>query len=150
MKQIFIDVKPIIKLLPAVLLLFLVALSGCERNRVLDVVHIEQGYLNRQLNDTTSLVITTLQERDMVVETLDLPKLKDSNIDFSAYMLLAVFEKNNSTSTVDITKVEETKNNIIVSFENLQKGITNDVGTIYHIVRVAKSSKPAIFNKINN
>ncbi len=143
--------KRIIKLLPAVLLLFVVALSGCERKNVLiDVVHIDQGYLNRQLNDTTGLVITTLQERDIVAETLGLPKLKNSNIDFSAYMLLAVFEKNNSTTTVDITKVEETKNNIIVSFENLQKGLTNDVVTIYHIVRVSKSSKPVIFNKINN
>ncbi len=33
MKQIFIDVKHIIKLLPAVLLLLAVALSGCERNK---------------------------------------------------------------------------------------------------------------------
>ena len=60
-------------------------------------------------------------------------------------MVIFVIEVSNSTTTIDITNIQENANNIVVTVENLQIGMTTDVVHPFHIVKIPKSSKPILF-----
>jgi hypothetical protein len=79
-------------------------------------------------------------------------KVSDSfteiNIDFSNYQIIAVFDniKQNGGHSIDITKIIENDNNIIVTVENLQTGNLSSVITQpYHIVKITKTTKDVLF-----
>ncbi|WP_338376006.1 hypothetical protein [uncultured Flavobacterium sp.] len=69
----------------------------------------------------------------------------ETNIDFQNYMILFVIEVKNSSTTLDITNIQENANNITVSIENLQVGLTTDVAHPFHIVIIPKTTKPIVF-----
>jgi hypothetical protein len=80
----------------------------------------------------------------------------ETDIDFSKYQVLAIFDevKGSGGWSIDITGVTEYQDEIIVTVENLQKGGTATVMTQpYYIVKIPKSDKKIIFDDktmINN
>lgn len=67
------------------------------------------------------------------------------SVDFDIYTIIAVFDIKNSSTTVDITAIDENDDNIMITVENLQKGITQDIAHPYHIIKIDKSGKPISF-----
>ncbi|AWK03892.1 hypothetical protein HYN56_06475 [Flavobacterium crocinum] len=77
---------------------------------------------------------------------------KETDIDFSKFNIIAAFYKqhSNSSTSIDITKATIRSGTIFVQVENLKVGITNDVAQPFHIVKIPKSSKNILFEKIKN
>lgn len=72
----------------------------------------------------------------------------ETNIDFDNFMVIAVFDKvyGNGGHTIDVTKITENENEVIVSIENILKGGATSVMTQpYHIVKIPKTDKLIIF-----
>ena len=71
----------------------------------------------------------------------------EQNIDFNNFDVVAVFRNTllNSSSTVDITGIEENQNNRLVTVQNLTDGISGDFAQPFHIVKIPKSTKPVLF-----
>ena len=71
----------------------------------------------------------------------------EQNIDFDNFDVVAVFNNTilNSSSTVDITNIEEDQTNRLVTVQNLTDGISGDVAQPFHIVKIPKSSKLILF-----
>ncbi len=72
----------------------------------------------------------------------------ETDIDFSKFMIIAVFDnvKGNGGHSIDITKIEENNNNIFVSVEYLLPGgFTTIMTQPYHIIKITKKNKPVIF-----
>lgn len=71
----------------------------------------------------------------------------EQNIDFNNFDVVAVFSNTilNSSSTVDITNIEENQTNRLVTVQNLTDGISGDVAQPFHIVKIPKSTKPVLF-----
>lgn len=68
----------------------------------------------------------------------------ETEVDFTAYQILAAFQVKNSTTTVDIT-LSENDETIIATVQNLQMGLTQDLAHPFHIIKIGKSSKPVVF-----
>ncbi|MDR7372932.1 protease complex subunit PrcB family protein [Flavobacterium aquidurense] len=69
-------------------------------------------------------------------------------IDFTKYQVIAVFDevRNYGGYSIDITKITQTKDHIVVKVEQLKTGGLNAVVTQpYHIVKIAKSDKEVVF-----
>jgi hypothetical protein len=72
----------------------------------------------------------------------------ETNIDFANFMVIAVFDKvyGNGGHSIDITKITETENKIIVTIDNVLKGDATLVMTQpYHIVKIKKTEKSILF-----
>ena len=70
----------------------------------------------------------------------------ETNIDFDNFeVLVAIYTTTSSATTIDITNVVENKDNIAVTVQNLQFGISGDVAIPFHIVKIPKSPKNVIF-----
>lgn len=70
------------------------------------------------------------------------------NIDFTNFQIIAVFDniKLQGGHSIDITKISENENNIVVTIQNLLPGGINSVITQpFHIVKIPKSTKPVVF-----
>ncbi|MFP3813769.1 hypothetical protein, partial [Bacillus sp. SIMBA_005] len=66
--------------------------------------------------------------------------------------VIAVFYKqqSNMSTSIDVTKATIRSGKIIIRIENLKVGFTNDVSQPFHIVKIPKSSKNIVFEKIKN
>ncbi|MBF4471197.1 protease complex subunit PrcB family protein [Flavobacterium sp. HJJ] len=72
----------------------------------------------------------------------------ETNIDFSKYTVIAIFDKiyGNGGHSIDITNIAEHQNNIIVTVANLLTGdVTSVMTQPFHIVKIPKTTKPIIF-----
>lgn len=72
----------------------------------------------------------------------------DTNIDFTKYQVIAVFDqvRNYGGYSIDITKITETRNRIIVKVEQLKPGgIATVITQPYHIIKMPKSDKKIVF-----
>lgn len=72
----------------------------------------------------------------------------DTNINFTKYQVIAVFDqiRNYGGYSIDITKITETRNRIIIKVEQLKPGgIATVITQPYHIVKMPKSNKKVIF-----
>lgn len=87
---------------------------------------------------------------DDFIEAFEIPNLSQLKINFDTDMVIAVIESNNSSSTIDITNITEFKDKIEIRVENLHKGMTADIGSIYHIVKIPKTDKNIVFMKITS
>ncbi|MDR2929194.1 MAG: protease complex subunit PrcB family protein [Cytophagaceae bacterium] len=77
----------------------------------------------------------------------------ETEIDFSRYMVLAVFDevKGNGGWSIDITGVTEFATKIVVNYTNLKTGnVTHVITQPYHIVKIPKSDKEVMFVKTGN
>lgn len=76
----------------------------------------------------------------------------ETNIDFSKYQVIAIFDevKGNGGWSIDITKIEEQANEIIVYITNLKTGdISSVITQPYQIVKIPVSEEQIIFKNIN-
>lgn len=102
-------------------------------------------YGNENVVITNSTDWQTLMTNFSTIGVINNTPFSETNVDFQNYMILFVIEMKNSTTTLDITSIQENSSNIIVEVENLQVGLTTDVAHPFHIVKIPKSSKPVIF-----
>jgi hypothetical protein len=72
----------------------------------------------------------------------------ETNIDFANFMVIAVFDKvyGNGGHSIDIIKITENENKVIVTIDNVLKGDATSVMTQpYQIVKIRKTDKLIIF-----
>ena len=130
------------------------AIQGCEKKekeqtKNIPVNSIAQGYISKVYR-SNNFVLKSQQSLDDFIEAFEIPNLSQLKINFDTDMVIAVIESNNSSSTIDITNITEFKDKIEVRVENLRKGMTADIGSIYHIVKIPKTDKTIVFMKITS
>ncbi|AWK03893.1 hypothetical protein HYN56_06480 [Flavobacterium crocinum] len=78
--------------------------------------------------------------------------LKEKDIDFSKFNIIAVFYRQNSNSatSIDITKATMYSNKIVIRVENLKVSFILNIAQPFHIVKIPKSSKNIVFEEIKN
>ena len=128
------------------------AIQGCEKKekeqtKNIPVNSIAQGYISKVYR-SNNFVLKSQQSLDDFIEAFEIPNLSQLKINFDTDMVIAVIESNNSSSTIDITNITEFKDKIEIRVENLRKGMTADIGSIYHIVKIPKTDKTIVFMKI--
>lgn len=72
----------------------------------------------------------------------------ETNIDFANFMVIAVFDKiyGNGGHSIDIIKITENENKIIITIDNVLKGDATAVMTQpYQIVKIRKTNKLILF-----
>jgi lipoprotein len=130
------------------------AIQGCEKKekeqtKNIPVNSIAQGYISKYFRNN-NFVLKSQQSLDDFIEAFEIPNLSQLKINFDTDMVIAVIESNNSSSTIDITNITEFKDKIEIRVENLRKGMTADIGSIYHIVKIPKTDKTIVFMKITS
>ena len=130
------------------------AIQGCEKKekeqaKNIPVNSIAQGYISQYFRNN-NFVLKSQQSLDDFIEAFEIPNLSQLKINFDTDMVIAVVESNNSSSTIDITSITEFKDKIEIRVENLHKGMTADIGSIYHIVKIPKTDKTIVFMKITS
>ena len=130
------------------------AIQGCEKKekeqtKNIPINSIAQGYISKVYR-SNNFVLKSQQSLDDFIEAFEIPNLSQLKINFDIDMVIAVIESNNSSSTIDITSITEFKDKIEVRVENVHKGMTADIGSIYHIVRIPKTDKTIVFMKITS
>ena len=130
------------------------AIQGCEKKekeqtKNIPVNSIAQGYISKVYR-SNNFVLKSQQSLDDFIEAFEIPNLSQLKINFDTDMVIAVIESNNSSSTIDITNITEFKDKIEIRVENLRKGMTADIGSIYHIVKIPKTDKNIVFMKITS
>jgi len=130
------------------------AIQGCEKKekeqtKNIPINSIAQGYIS-EVYRSNNFVLKSQQSLDDFIEAFEIPNLSQLKINFDTDMVIAVIESNNSSSTIDITNITEFKDKVEVRVENLQKGMTADIGCIYHIVKIPKTDKTIVFMKITS
>ena len=130
------------------------AIQGCEKKekeqtKNIPVNSIAQGYISKVYR-SNNFVLKSQQSLDDFIEAFEIPNLSQLKINFDTDMVIAVIESNNSSSTIDITNITEFKDKIEIRVENLRKGMTADIGSIYHIVKIPKADKNIVFMKITS
>ena len=128
------------------------AIQGCEKKekeqtKNIPVNSIAQGYISKVYR-SNNFVLKSQQSLDGFIEAFEIPNLSQLKINFDIDMVIAVIESNNSYSTIDITSITEFKDKIEIRVENLRKGMTADIGSIYHIVKIPRTDKTIVFMKI--
>jgi len=102
-------------------------------------------YGNENIVISNTVDWQTLMNNFSTIGVINNTAFSETNIDFQNYVILFVIEVKNSTTTLDITNIQENANNITVDVENLQVGLTTDVAHAFHIVKIAKTTKPIVF-----
>ena len=130
------------------------AIQGCEKKekeqtKNIPINSIAQGYISKVYR-SNNFVLKSQQSLDDFIEAFEIPNLSQLKINFDTDMVIAVIESNNSSSTIDITNITEFKDKIEIRVENLHKGMTADIGSIYHIVKIPKTDKNIVFMKITS
>ena len=72
----------------------------------------------------------------------------ETDIDFLNFMVIAVFDEvyGNGGHSIDIVRIEENENKIIVTIDNILKGnLTSVMTQPFHIVKIKKTDKLIIF-----
>lgn len=104
-------------------------------------------------NPKANLVIKDLAEWNKLLAKLDL-NIKpwqnsiSTDIDFEKYTVIAVIDEVRSYGgfSVDITKITQIDNRIVIKVERLNSGGTTTIITQpYHIVKIAKTNKEVVF-----
>lgn len=108
---------------------------------------IVQGYISKDCRNN-NFVLKSQQSLEDFIKAFEIPNLSQLKINFDIDMVIAVIESNNSSSTIDITSITEFKDKIEIRVENLRKGMTADIGSIYHIVKIPRTDKTIVFMKI--
>jgi hypothetical protein len=94
-----------------------------------------------------NIVIKTSTEWEHLKTYLSEITFHETDIDFSTYHVLAIFDKSSAGSgtTIDITAIWEYADSIVVRLSNLQETLVSDVTLPFHIVKVPASKKEIIF-----
>ncbi len=82
------------------------------------------------------------------ISPAEVSNFKETNIDFTKYQVIAVFDEvhNSGGYSIDITKITQSNSEITVKVEQLKKGdLTSVVTQPFHIVKITKSNKAVVF-----
>src|SRR5690554_2972126 len=152
--------------LPIVLILLLSCSNDDNGNgeevfepQILAFETISQGYLTSTgmyLFEESNLVIYSSEEWAELTEQMSFyntvgDDFMDVEVNFQTTQVLVCIDKiyYNGGWSIDITEVIETENHITVSIENLNTGnLTSIVTRPFHIVKIPKSDKPVVFERI--
>ena len=138
--------------------IIILALS-CSNNNNTDLennspILIAKGILNYSESfNTENLIITNSNDWENLITVMESinenvsETFSETDIDFTNYKVIAVFDTKNSTTTIDIVNIEETENELIINIDNLQKGITQDIVHPYHIIKIKRSDKSITFHQ---
>lgn len=142
------------------LLLLSLLFISCNKNDLkvgpLETTLISKGelYGNGQENITKqNLAISNSADWNELMEKMNsvnnvTQNFTETSLDFSRYLILAVFDeiKMNGGHSIDITNVTESKNDITVKIENLLSGnLTTVITQPFHIVKIPRIEKTIIF-----
>jgi len=115
-------------------------------------VIIGNGHLNyNSIYTQQNLVITNNSDWQILLNNFNsinnsiTTTFSETNIDFNNFDVLIAIDAKNSSTSIDITNIVENINNIIVTIQNLQLGITQDVANPFHIVKIPKTTKLIVF-----
>ena len=122
---------------------------------------IAQGELHGNGQESITkqnLVIKTPGEWDNLIAAMNSVNntsnnFTETNIDFSKYQVIAVFDevKNRGGWSIDITDITKYPDSIIVTVQNLNTGNVSRVFTQpYHIVKIPASEKKTVFQQEEN
>jgi len=135
-------------------------LTGCNNDNddskqsVVEFSVIAQGDPSPSLAQNifkSNLVIKDTESWDNLLSKMsiyEISRFTETNIDFSKYQVIVVFDQvySNGGHSIDITKITEDHNTVFVKVEKLLKGNATTVVTKpYHIVKIAKTEKKAVF-----
>jgi len=135
---------------------------SCDNNSLeetpLTMINIYKGelYGNGQENiSKQNTVIKNTSDWDELMDKMNsvnnvTERFSETNIDFSNYIIIAVFDevKMYGGHSIDITSITEHDENIIVSVENLLPGgLAAVITQPFHIVKIPKTNKPIVFEK---
>lgn len=111
-----------------------------------------KGYLNyNTIYNKQNIVITndndwqTLLTNFNSIDNNITATFTETNVDFNDYQIIIAIDVKNRTSSIDVTKIVENTNEIVVTIQNLQLGVSQDVANPFHIVKIKKSTKPIVF-----
>lgn len=146
-----------------IILTLVIALLSCnsnDDNRYNNIVFslIGQGQLHGngvENIEKSNLIIENTTAWDNLINKMNTvntvsENFNETEIDFSQYMVIAVFDEiyNNGGHSIDIIKIMENEVEIIVTVDKLLNG---DVSTVitqpYHIIKIPLSKKSIIFEE---
>ncbi len=135
-------------------------LSSCNNDEddlnPVEFIFIGQGnlYGNGEENvEKQNLVISDINSWSELINKMNAvnnvsDSFTETNIDFYESMIIAIFDevKGNGGHSIDITKIVDNNNKIIVTIENILQGdLTTVMTQPYHIVKISKKNKSVIF-----
>lgn len=119
----------------------------------IDPVLVGKGFVNLSHDfDNQNRVITTDEQWQELMNQMEAARggitgnFTETAINFNEYDVVASFIVSNSTTTIDVTSVTENEDNVTVTLQNLQLGLTQDVVHPFHIIKIEKTQKPIIFD----
>ncbi|MGO3719401.1 MAG: protease complex subunit PrcB family protein [Mesonia hippocampi] len=80
------------------------------------------------------------------------PAAPETNVNFNHYEVIAVFDEVKTTGgySIDIVNITEFKEKVEIKVDRLHKGnLTQIVTKPFHIVKISKLNKPAVFIAVN-
>jgi len=105
---------------------------------------------------TENRVITTNAQWHEIMESMEAARegitenFNETIIDFDTHIVIASYMIGSSGTTIDVTRVIENEDNVVVTLENLRKGATQDVVHPFNIVKIPRTSKPIIFEDLTD
>src|SRR5690606_41552313 len=103
--------------------------------------------------ETSNLILENTSSLNDIIDKINTvnnvsDNFTETDIDFSQYLVIAVFDEiySNGGHTIDIIKIVENEVNIIITVDKLLNGDASSVITQpYHIIKIPKTEKPIIF-----
>ncbi|MHC0439433.1 protease complex subunit PrcB family protein [Flavobacterium sp. 3-210] len=111
----------------------------------------KESYSSDKKIPKSNLVIKDLPAWNSLLSKIspaEVSNFKETNIDFSKYQIIAVFDEVRKSGgySIDITKISQSNSQIIVKVEQLNKGnLTSVITQPFHIIKIAKSNKKVVF-----
>lgn len=141
--------------------ILLVFLTSCENDDLpqSDVAYssVAKGdsFPNDESTAQTHLVIKDTKTWNNLMTKMSAPNnlvkdFKETNIDFNNYQIVAVIDRTQGSGghSIEITKMAENRNMIIVKVEKLKNGnLSSRLSRPYDIVKIEKTTKKVIFEQ---
>jgi len=144
-----------------IILILAIAFIGCNSNdddryKSVNYSLIAQNNLHgngaENIEKSNLIIENTSSWNDLIDKMNTVNNVSDNftetDIDFSQYLVIAVFDEiySNGGHTIDIIKIVENEVNIIITVDKLLNGDASSVITQpYHIIKIPKTEKPIIF-----
>lgn len=149
------------KIMKNILLILTIALISCSSNndnlnKNVNFSLIGQGQLHgngaENIEKSNVVIENTTSWNDLIEKMNTVNNVSDNftetDIDFSQYLIIAVFDNiySNGGHSIDIISIVENEINITVKVDKLMAGDDTQIITQpFHIVKIPKTEKPIIF-----
>lgn len=149
--------KKIIMKFTSFLIVLALALVSCNNQdkitppKTIQSLLIGKGNLPGHSYPKSELIIDNQADWQILLDNFEAAQpgvtnaFSEKTINFDNFVIVAVIDARNSTSTIDITSILEDLDAVFFTVTNLTLGVSQDLGNPYHIVRVDKTEKPIVF-----